>query len=395
MYAYREPLTPALQLLLYAVKGARSAEECSTMIRLYSEVGDDVIWGLAVANKVEPIVAHALMQTVGEGSLMERWGAAHRGAFAKTTKFVEELDAVSLLLADRGVSIAAIESGGVVCAGLQCPGCFASGDMEVLAAKQDLPEIDACLKGEGYERCAREGRASDDVTRVDHEQRGWSVYSKELDGKQQFFLNVMWLPVLRRWLAPSGEPPVGELIARSVPVTGRVTRIRILSPEDNVLHAALHTASHSYVRGPGLRLQLDIDRLVHGHSLDWKLFVRRAKKYRVRTCAFPALAIPRGLLGTPIPNWVLNALVSSERRQGAILRRIGAASVFHKEGKRYGRLGMLLLEARLCDDGPVVGLTRALFPPTAWMRKSYGSSGVLLPYYYGARLFGLLCRASE
>ena len=265
--------------------------------------------------------------------------------------------------------------------------------MEILVARDHLQEIHEYLVNIGYARSSREGRQSDDKTRPDYDQRGWSVYCKTLDVGQVFWLNVMWRPVLRRWVPIGKELNAEDLRKRSVNITIRDTTVRILSPEDNLLLCALHTASHSYVRGPGLRLQLDIDRIVRRTKINWNLFLERVKSHSVCVALFPSLSIPRGLLGTPVPDWVLDALVPSERRQRMILDWIAQASVFDRGGKRFGRHKFLLFESLLCDEGQVSGLVHAIFPPASWMQEGYNfRSNLLLPYYYGVRLADLARR---
>lgn len=393
MYTYNEQLSLVQQLLILTVKDGRTNEESNTVKQLYKEVGDEALWQAAVQNKVEAVVAHTLMELSGDLPLPIRWKERHQSAAAKTSLFLQEIDNLSLFLDRRGITVAAIENGGVAYGIFPCPGCFESNDMEILVQHNKTKDIQEYLLSSGYKQTSREGRLSDDKTRADYSQRGWSVYHKTLAGGKEFWINVMWRPVLRRWLPMGREPKVDDLLARSINITIRETKVRILSPEDNVLLCALHTASHSYVRGPGLRLQLDIDRIVRRVSINWDIFIERAKALRVCVSVFPSLAIPRGLLGTPVPDWVLDKLIPSQRRQRMILDWIARASVFDRGGKRFGRHKFLLFESLLCDSGRFFGLLRALFPPSSWMQEGYGfRSKVLLPYYYGVRLADLARR---
>ena len=51
-----------------------------------------------------------------------------------------------------------------------------------------------------------------------------------------------------------------------------IPEYQILSPEDNLLQVALHTAKHSYVRAPGFRLHSDVDRIVCFQEINWNIF---------------------------------------------------------------------------------------------------------------------------
>ena len=392
---YSETLSPAEELLTLSVKDGRSPEELDRIQLLYAEVGDQVALRVATDNRLVPMMAHGLMDAIGEANLPAHWIEAHQAAYLKTTAYLEELDRLSWLLADQGVPTVAIENGGIARGVYPCKGCFASSDLEVLVERRYLPLVDEILVKEGYERASRGRCMSEDPAQWDRDIRGWDNYRKVLDGGIVFWLNVQWRAVLRRWLPMGHELSTAELVARSVQIAGDSTRVRLLAPEDNLLVCALHTASHSYVRGPGVRLQLDVDRLVRRVSIDWDIFLSHAKAHKVATIVFPSLAIPKDLFGTPIPEQVLKDLVPSARRRQAIMHMIEQAGIFNRDSYKFSPLKLVWLEAHLCDDGVLAGLSRGLFPPVEWMREGYGFRNKLaLPYYYAHRLTDLARRGS-
>ena len=384
--------TVAQRLLVWALRDSRTKEESDELRALYGELGDDGAWDAAGANKVSAIVGHALMEVLARGEVPARWVTVHAAALRRTTAFINELDRLASLLHACGVAVAVIENGGVACAGFHCLGCFCSGDMDVLVVRSNLDEVDACLACEGYEHRTREGRIGDDWAGPDSNQRGWRVYFKQLDSAAPFFLNVMWRPILRRWLPAGDSIPASVLLARSAPIDGRPTFLHVLSPEDNLLQCALHTASHSYVRGPGLRLQLDVDRLVRHARIDWNLFLERARQYRVCARAFASLALPRILFRTPVPERILYDLLPSTVRQTSILQRIARAGLFHGQGRQFGSGELFLFETLLDDAGHLAGFTRALFPPVSWVREGWRASAFTFPYSYSRRLWDLMRR---
>ena len=62
-----------------------------------------------------------------------------------------------------------------------------------------------------------------------------------------------------------------------------------------MLQVALHTAKHSYVRAPGFRLHVDVDRIVSTQNIDWKIFENMVCKLRVKTAVYISLAMLRNL----------------------------------------------------------------------------------------------------
>ncbi len=177
-----------------------------------------------------------------------------------------------------------------------------------------------------------------------------------------------------------------SLFARSLPVPG--TAVRLLSPEDNLLQVALHTAKHSYVRAPGFRLHLDVDRIVNRQTIGWDLFLSRVRALQVKTPVFFSLAIPKALFNTPIPAEVLDAIRPPAWKERLLTRWLNRAGLFNPDEPKFSKPGYILFTALLYDDLP--GLWRAIFPEPDWMRQRYAiRSGWQLPYFYLQRLANL------
>jgi len=390
---YCEALSPAEELLILTVKDRRTSAEISRIRALYEQVGDEALFQSAMDNKVVPMVAHGLMDAFPEEDIHSRWIESHQQALEKVDRFFLELDRLALLLASHGVPVVVIENGGIARDVYPCRGCFASSDIEILVDKQQLPVMDRLLNAEGYDRHSRERCASEDPQQWDREVRGWDNYCKTLTGNIVFWLNVQWQPVLRRWLPMEQGLTTAELISRSVPISDTTSRVRILSPEDNLLLCALHVASHSYVRGIGLRLQLDIDHLVRRVPIDWNLFLSRVRQYHAALLVFPSLAIPQGLFGTPVPDAVIRGLVPSTRKRALILRMILRASIFNRTAHKFNPLQLVALECALSEGGVIGSLRRIFLPPSSWIREGYSSLGKRSAIFcYFDRLFRLLQR---
>jgi hypothetical protein len=80
------------------------------------------------------------------------------------------------------------------------------------------------------------------------------------------------------------------------------------SPEDQLLHAALHFAwSHEMTFG-AFRTLRDVERILAASAIDWPTLVRKARDARGATCCYWTLRLARDLVGVQIPPEVLAQL---------------------------------------------------------------------------------------
>lgn len=393
MSRYKEKLSPPEELLVLAVKDGRTEEERQKIAAIYRNSGDEVIYKAAIQNKVVPLVAHGLMDSVPAEELDPRWVLSHSETEKKLTLFFAELDQLAAICEKSSISIVAIENGGVARGVQQCHGCFASSDIEVLVAYENLIKFEQILSSEGYERSSRERCASEKTSQWDREIIGWDNYCKTLGDNVVFWINVQWRPVLRRWVPMEQGLVTTDLINRSVPISDASSRVRILAPEDNLLVCALHVASHSYVRGIGLRLQLDVDRLVRNVKIDWDNFLGLVSEHQAAKLVFPSLAIPHGLFNTPIPEYIFSALIPSSRKRTHILNLIAKAGVLNRTAHKFSPVQIVKLELSLSQGGFISSMRRVLFPPMEWMQEGYRLRNHKSPmFWYIHRLVDLAKR---
>lgn len=373
MIDYGEQFSGVERLLIMALIENRDDTQRRELASSYREWGDDAVYASAVGNKVLPMVSHGLMDALGREEIPRRWSEAHDSAERRLTAYIHELDRLAAICDERDIRVVAIENGGIARGVQQCRGCFASSDIEILVNRNDVASFDEVLEGEGYERRSRQRCASESDAQWDRDSRGWENYGKTLQDGQQFWLNVQWRAVLRRWVPMESDLRTADLIARSVPVRDTESRVRILAPEDNLLVCALHVASHSYVRGIGLRLQLDVDRLVNNVPIDWDRFLQLAAQHKAEELLLPSLIIPANIFGTPIPEPVIQALVPSERTRTAILSRVAKAGIMNRRDSKFTPVDMVAIELAL-SKGLLDGIRRVFFPPATWIREAYDVS---------------------
>jgi hypothetical protein len=345
----------------------------------------------AADNELEGALALRVAERFGWEEVPPYWRTAYATTGRRIAAYLDELDRVAGLLADNGIKVVALKNAGIARGIYPYLGACPMGDLDVLVEKQHFRAAHTILLGEGY--CFEFRSPLEEASIQQAEAGGGAEYRKTLANGDTLWLELQWRPVAGRWIRPDQEPPASDLVARSLAIPG--SAVRLLAPEDNLLQVALHTAKHSYVRAPGFRLHLDVERIVSAYpALDWNRFLAQAVRLRVKTAVYFSLAIPSALLGTPVPPEVLAALRPRAWHEGCLARLIGQAGLFNPRRPKFGRLEYLLFAALLYDEAG--GLWRSILPSPSWMRERYAVRHAwLLPAYYGRRLFDLALRRAK
>jgi len=337
----------------------------------------DSLLELARSNKVEPVVCEALNVALETRSLPERCPGIIDQAGRKTRWLLTELDALSQAIVAVGCEWILLENGAIARRYFpQSPHLFSFGDFDLLVHPSQLERISHALESQGYWKT----RASEPGVR--------KVYEKKIGEEvEPLRLNLQSSWIARRWFSPLRMDMEG-LFSRSEPVPG--SGVRILGPEDFLCQLAMHSASHSYVYKPGVRLHMDLDWFLRRQSVDWPQFVKQVQGLHVKTAVYFSLAIPHELFGTPIPPEVLRSLRPAPWKERLLHRWIRKAGLFNPQERKFSRLGYIVFVGLLYDD--LSSLFSSIFPPPAWMRQRYAASGPSLLLAYLRRWFDLLFR---
>lgn len=375
------------RLMCNALVAVQSEAGIDAISHWWQQLGEDKAFALAQVNHVTPILAHALKDALGFNNVPTHWGKVHQEIYCRISAYLAELDRVAALLFDEGIALVALKNCGIARGIYPCPGCCPMGDLDVLVEKRYFLQAHQILVDDGYRFEFRNPFQKGEFEEA--EKKGATEYWKFLSNGERLWLELQWRSVAGRWILPYQEPTAEDLMARSVPIPG--TTVRLLAPEDNLLQVALHTAKHSYVRAPGFRLHLDVDRIVKGQEIDWDLFIQRVLQLGVKTPVFFSLVIPKILFDTPIPDNVLERLKVPQWKAKTIARWLGSAGLFNPDERKFGRISYILFNALLYDD--FQGLMRSILPDWPWMSKRYGiESKKHLPILYLKRLKDLTFR---
>jgi hypothetical protein len=296
-------------------------------------------------NDVAPQIAHCLGEVFPDESPRSDWNRIHRRSADRMHVLMEELDRVADRLSNQSILLVALKNAGIARGIYPCPACCPMGDLDVLVDRSRFEEAHKIIVDCDFELASR-----GTVEPPDHRlglANGGSEYVRRVGG-EEVWLELQWRPVAGRWIRKDQEPDGSQLLARSIPITG--THVRLLAPADNMLQVSLHTAKHSYVRAPGLRLHTDVDRLASLAPPDWTEVIETTERLGVRTPVYFSLALAAALLGSPIPDRVLDALAPARWKAEAMIRWLRKVNLFEPNEKKFNRPGMLVFHALLYDD---------------------------------------------
>jgi hypothetical protein len=372
-------------LLCKVLASGDSGSRVAAITTLRQALGDERVFKLAKANDVVPPLAHAFMDILGSDNIPAYWRQSHEETYRRISTFLEELDRIAARLGEKEVTVLLIENGALARVIYPCPGCFTFGDLDLLVQRKQIPTVHRVLTSAGYRARASKSLPQD----LPDLSNGRAEYGRMLGGSYTMRLNIQWSLVARRWFEATREPAVEDLLERSTPIEGSAARM--LCPEDNLFQLAIHNASHAYVRKPGIRLHLDIDRFVNYARINWDEFMDLVMRYQVRTTAYFSLAIPKTLFHTPIPDTVLARLKPPGWKERLISWWLQKVGLFNPDEKKFSRVGYVIFKALLYDD--LKGLWRGIFPNKHWMRERYRiKDDKRLPLFYVKRLMDLTFR---
>ena len=382
-------LTPAQQMLCLCIRHCDYLEK-DKIKKLYDAIGDEVLFSQAKLNGVSSITGHALSIVFGDENLPSHWVEEYSEINERTSSYMNELEKVAWLLAKNDIQLVALKNSGITLGLYPYCGSCPMGDVDVLVSKHAFRRAHTILIDAGYELKFRSLLEEDNIEAAEH--GGGAEYSVKLDNGEHLWFELQWRPVAGRWIQPEQEPQVDDLIKRSKPINN--SKVRLLSPEDNLIQVALHTAKHSFVRAPGFRLHTDVDRIATAEDIDWAIFTSRVCKLKTKTAVYFSLEMSRTLLGTGIPDNVLSTLKPNKLKVKIMNLWLEKVGIFEPDAPKWSKPGFIIFVSLLFDD--FSDFFSAIFPSTRQMKKDYNfCSSMLLPYYHGKRILNLLIKRTN
>jgi Uncharacterised nucleotidyltransferase len=277
------------------------------------------LWQLGHLHDVLPLLADSLRPLAGQAPIPAEWLARAQRRFYATllrnTTLRDELARVVVAL--RAAGVESIPVKGVVLAETVYGNLALrpAADLDVLVRPCDLPAARAVLRAMDYAH-----RAVPLFAELHHPYHD-PQYFRQVDGGD-LCLELHWALWAERFFH-LGTDVLWER-AHGARLGG--VEMRLLSPEDTLLHLAIHR-SRSALR---LRFLCDIAELLrcHGATLDWEYILGQARAAGARTALYYALALPAQLLDAPLPPEILPHLGIGSLKRRLLEKTCGAGALF-------------------------------------------------------------------
>lgn len=371
---------PIYRLMLDMTKEIRTDEENADIIARFEKADKHTLFEACHEHELDGVVG-ALALSLGL-NIGDEWKKEFEKQKFHLEFLREKAKEICGIMADNGIPMVILKNGGIMIGmmdeAVKCP----MEDIDSLIKKSDFYKAHDILVKNGF---VFKFRSEYEAEKLDEAFRDGSTeyYIVTPTGEKMWF-ELAWRAVAGRWIRPDLEPDTDGFIDRSY-MAGD-SKARVLSPEDNLLQVCIHTAKHSYVRAPGLRLHMDVDRIVAHTNIDWELFLKKVEETHVKTSTYLSLYIPSVLFGTKIPQNVLDALKPKNAEK--LLNLLADAGLTHPHGHKFNKLEFLRFQTALYDSKK--DMVRVIYPNKDWMKERYNcKNGLQVAKYTVTRTLDL------
>ena len=317
--------------------------------------------------------------------LPDYWQQAYQKEQAHLGFLKQKAADICEIMDKNDIRMVVLKNGGIMSDMVADPAACPMEDIDSLVKKSDFKKAHQILMDNDFIFEFRSEFEEEDLEAAFRD--GSTEYRIQTPEGEDMWFELAWRAVAGRWIRRDLEPDADALIRDAYCATG--TKVGILSPEDNLLQVSVHTAKHSYVRAPGLRLHLDVERIVAHKQIDWELFLKKVSDAHVKTSTYYSLFLANMLFGTPVPEEVLRALYPGKSKDKRLLKLISDAGLLHPKQRKFSKLQFLVFQTSLYDS--VADAWFVLCPPNGGLKEIYGYSNPLLtPYYLVLRALDLV-----
>jgi hypothetical protein len=241
------------------------------------------------------------------------WARMASSRHAQAVRY--EVRQIGRALADTGLPLILLKGAAYAMAGLAPGRGRMFSDIDILVPKERLPEVEAALMLHGWFSAHHDA----------YDQRYYRDWMHEIPPMEHVKRgNVIDVhhAILPETAAVRPDP--AKLRAAAVAVTDAgdgLPVMRVLAPQDMVLHSAVHLFSDGEFNH-GLRDLFDIHRLLlqfGGQAGFWSGLAPRARELELERPLFYALRYAVRLFGTPVPDAVLADASSDHGRPNPVL----------------------------------------------------------------------------
>ncbi len=266
-------------------------------LRSYSPADWEAVAEMAAAQKVLPNLHHSLKPYSSELNIpapaAEKIRSAYYGSAARNMEIYDRLFKALDLFADSNLQVILLKGAHLAELVYNNLALRPMSDLDLLAKTEDLAIIHELLIGDGYEFPGK--KAQSDTKHL-------PPYRKEGGVIIEIHYHIANPPY-------SDRISITDLWNRSQTAGLHNREVRILSPEDLLLHLCQHTCiQHGFDNG--LISVLDAARVMERYSeeIDWDLLLARADQWGIKRAVILILMMVEKIEGFPLPEPVRNQL---------------------------------------------------------------------------------------
>lgn len=341
----------------------------------FVDIDLSILFELSKEHELDGIIAsHVLANHLFE--LPDYWTKSYQSEQERLTFLKEKAKLVCEKMRINNIPMIILKNGGIMMDIIDDPAACPMEDIDSLVRKKDFFKAHQILLECGFVFKFR-SEFEKEILDEAFTDGSTEYYIPMPDGEKMWF-ELSWRAIAGRWIRPDKEPDTDELFEHFYYAPN--SSVGILSPEDNLLQVCVHAAKHSYVRSPGLRLHLDVERIVTHKKIDWLLFEHKIEQAHVKTSTYYSLLIPKTLFGTAVPEWLLERLKPRKRKAVKIEKMLSQAQLLHPVGRKFKRIAFLNFQTALYDS--MWDAWKVLYPSWKWYQDKYKTRNrILLPYF--------------
>lgn len=364
---------PVVSLMLSL--SAENRKDSESLKQEIKKVDIFKLFDLCVEHELDGIVASHIIED-DLINLPEVWKDAYNKQKERQTFLKQKAIEVCAKMQENGIKMVVLKNGGIMLDLIEDPAACPMEDIDSLVRKEDFYKAHEILLSQGFNF---KFRSEFEFEQLDEAFKdGATEYYLTMPDGEKIWFELAWRAVAGRWIRPDLEPNTDLFIEKSH--TAKETYAYILSPEDNLLQVSIHTAKHSYVRAPGLRLHLDVDRIVSQCKIDWDLFLEKVKQSHTKSAVYLSLYIPSRLFNTQVPQYVLDALKPKKRKLKVLCKNLNDVGLLHPKQKKFSKLAFLRFQTAIYDS--CKDMLKVIYPNSQWMKERYGYKSSILTLKY-------------
>ena len=304
--------------------------------QFYNDHSISFIKKLVLKENIIPFASHIFIFLKCDESY---WKKEHDLFLKRNKKIKLTLDSIFNTSNTAGIkSLTLTENFASLLLSKSCLGCFSSGDIDLSADISEKNKIISCMKSIGFFVDKRKKSSS-------IAEKQCTMFYNDSIIDSGLWINVVWVLVTRFFLDQK-KFNARLYYSRLNPTIIDNTYIRVLPPTSLLYFCALHIAAgHYYTLSPGIRLYVDIDRLVSNFKINWDDIIKWEKEDNSEIRISMVLCLCKNLLKTKIPNRVFKKISDDSAELKTYLYNPKSMTI-QKNGNKINRLYVELASKR-------------------------------------------------